>query len=100
MNPRLTLFTPYYPYSLRQLLDNPSFIPDHFPSFNDLAHSIARQLLSAIAYLHEIRISHRDINPSNIVLSQDGRPILIDFGIAVEPEDEQKGSQHFEVGTG
>ena len=100
MNPRLTLFTPYYPYSLRQLLDNPSFIPDHFPSFSDLAHSIAHQLLSATAYLHEIRITHRDINPSNIVLSQDGQPILIDFGIAVEPEDEQKGSQHFEVGTG
>jgi len=100
MNPRLTLFTPYYPYTLRQLLDNPSFVPEHFPSFAKLSNSIARQLLSATDYLHERKISHRDINPSNIVLTQYGRAILIDFGIAVEADDEEPGSQHFEVGTG
>ncbi|GAA6008385.1 hypothetical protein JCM10207_000108 [Rhodosporidiobolus poonsookiae] len=41
-----------------------------------------RQLLSAVEHLHGHGISHNDIKPSNIMLSADDRPILIDFGFA------------------
>ncbi|GAA5926479.1 uncharacterized protein JCM15063_000286 [Sporobolomyces koalae] len=98
---RITLFIPFHPYTLRQLLDFADFVPKAGDSsFSDLSHSIASQLLDAVAYLHDLQISHRDISPSNIVLSEDGLPVLIDFGIAVQAGDEQAGQQYFEVGTG
>jgi serine/threonine protein kinase len=92
---------PLYPFTLRQLLDSPAFVPTQQPeTFVTLSHSIAAQLVSATAYLHSQSISHRDINPSNIVIAESGRPLLIDFGIAVELGDEKEGEQHFEIGTG
>lgn len=44
------------------------------------------QLLSAVAHLHKHGISHNDIKPSNILLSSEDRPILIDFGFAQQYE--------------
>ncbi|GAA6038292.1 hypothetical protein JCM8097_003927 [Rhodosporidiobolus ruineniae] len=46
------------------------------------AKTYFRQLLSAVDHLHSHGISHNDIKPSNILLSADDRPILIDFGFA------------------
>ena len=44
---------------------------------------IARQLASALAYAHHAGIVHRDVKPSNILLSSDGRTAkLLDFGVA------------------
>ncbi|GAA5992412.1 hypothetical protein JCM5350_000971 [Sporobolomyces pararoseus] len=102
---RITLFFPFYPHTLRKLLDSPAFIPDtlsssSFSSFSAFSHVIAKQLISATSYLHSCSISHRDINPSNVVISDEGQVKLIDFGIAVKDGDEKAGEQCFEVGTG
>ena len=43
--------------------------------------SIIKQLLSAIEYAHANGIIHRDINPSNIMITDDYTVKLIDFGI-------------------
>lgn len=43
-----------------------------------LFHKIA----GAIAYAHQNLIVHRDLKPSNILVSRDGTPKLLDFGIA------------------
>ncbi|BGP11529.1 hypothetical protein JCM10049v2_007436 [Rhodotorula toruloides] len=45
------------------------------------------QLLSAVQHLHSHGIAHNDIKPSNILLSQDDRPVLIDFGFAQQYEE-------------
>ena len=39
-------------------------------------------ILGALEYLHERGVFHRDIKPGNILVTREGRPILIDFGSA------------------
>lgn len=40
------------------------------------------KVADALAYSHQNLIVHRDINPSNILVTGDGTPKLLDFGIA------------------
>src|SRR3954470_19380453 len=47
---------------------------------------LARELMEALAHIHQVGILHRDIKPANIVLEPDGTAKLIDFGIAL-PRD-------------
>jgi TonB family protein len=41
-----------------------------------------RDVLSALNYVHEFAIVHRDVKPSNLMLDENGKIRVIDFGIA------------------
>jgi tetratricopeptide (TPR) repeat protein len=49
---------------------------------------LMKEVCAAVQYAHQNLIIHRDLKPSNILVGEDGRPKLLDFGIAklLEPE--------------
>lgn len=51
-------------------------------SWDRLATDIAIPLIDALAYTHLKQIEHRDIKPQNVLIDDDGIPLLADFGIA------------------
>lgn len=46
------------------------------------AADIGAEVLSALRAAHEAGVLHRDVKPANVLLSNEGRVVLTDFGIA------------------
>ncbi|MFE3263835.1 MULTISPECIES: serine/threonine-protein kinase [unclassified Streptomyces] len=62
--------------SLSDLLDAEGPLPPQ------RAAHIGAEVLSALRAAHEVGVLHRDVKPANVLLSNDDRVVLTDFGIA------------------
>jgi len=57
-------------------------IEAHGPLPPEEAARIGRDVLAALRAAHRAGILHRDVKPANVLLAEDGRVVLTDFGIA------------------
>ena len=53
----------------------------------DLLQPIFAQLVDAVTYLHNKGIAHLDIKPENMLLAENGRLKLCDFGLSCLTEE-------------
>ncbi|NIG17170.1 serine/threonine protein kinase [Pantoea sp. Al-1710] len=58
------------------------YLRDFTPCSEEAMRDMLPPLLSALKTLHDHDYLHRDIAPDNILLQQDGAPVLLDFGSA------------------
>jgi serine/threonine protein kinase len=57
------------------------------------ARKVLRQVCTALQTLHDLGLVHRDVKPENVMISQKGRVVLIDFNAARQVTPEKKDTE-------
>ena len=67
------------------------------PTWQEAARIVA-DIADALGHAHAAATVHRDVKPTNVILTRDRRPILVDFGLALT-EAESAASRGLISGT-
>ncbi len=87
--------------------DYPCYVVSKYIQGTDLATKLkhqrlpyreAAQLIATVAdalhYAHKQGLVHRDVKPGNILIGSDGKPYVVDFGLALREENIGKGPKY------
>ncbi len=84
-----------HPFIVSELVKGKT-LASHIEAGSMQAHKVAetvRDLALALNYAHANGVVHRDVKPANILINENGRPQIADFGLAVDRSDEQQASE-------
>ncbi len=70
------------------------------PAFDEQRlRSTLSQLAIGLDALHQFGKIHRDVKPSNVLVTEQGRVVILDFGLAIDPTEASDWSEVAVVGT-
>ncbi len=90
------------PYLVMEYLEGATLKDVKKPLRVETAVRLIRPIAEALAYVHSEGLLHRDVKPSNIMITKHEKVMLTDFGIAkwLEEDEDQKGLTGTGVGVG
>lgn len=69
---------------------------DRFVQQNDVGVrdvvALVAEVAAAVHYAHDLGITHNDLSPANVLVTADGRPKVVDFGLAAGPQATFRGA--------
>jgi eukaryotic-like serine/threonine-protein kinase len=93
-------------YDVGGTAENPFFVVSKYVEGTDLAARLknarpswqeATEIVASVAdalhYAHKQGLVHRDVKPGNILIDRNGKPYVVDFGLALRDENFGKASQ-------
>jgi serine/threonine protein kinase len=71
----------YYAMDLVEGTDLDEYVKQHNLTIRQILE-LMRTICQAVQHAHQNGVIHRDLKPSNIIVTEDGQPYIVDFGLA------------------